>query len=128
MIYIVSFIMIASNQAGAILKDIKNMFNGGGDIKIIHDFISSIADKIKIKIIESKHILIAMRKNCSNIIDKNWFKIIYRVMLRVKNLLKTCQTTVISTNWQDVISTLKRTYRNKIFFNQSLYGGPKTTF
>jgi len=49
MIYIVSFLMIASNSAGAILKDIKNLYKGG-DIKIIHDFISSIADKINLKV------------------------------------------------------------------------------
>jgi len=69
-----------------------------------------------------------MTRNCSNISQKPWFKTIYRVILRVKNLLKTCQNNIISTNWKDVIDVISLTYRNKIFFNQSNFGGNKNTF
>lgn len=59
--------MVASNASGTIMKDIKTQFKGG-DIKVIHDFISSIANKINLRVTDHWQISNQMKINCKNII------------------------------------------------------------
>ena len=127
MVYIVSFLMLGVNRAGEILKDIKAQ-SKGGDLRTIHDFVAGIADKISLKTIHPSQIKESMKKNCKNIVEKTWFKVVYRMMLKAKQLLKTCIDNVPSSNWGDIVSVLLSAYRNKVFFNQSVFGGNKANY
>jgi hypothetical protein len=49
-------------------------------------------------------------------------------MMKAKQLLKTCINNVPSSNWEDVVTHLLMAYRNKVFFNQSIFGGNKANY
>ncbi len=48
--------------------------------------------------------------------------------MRVKQLFRNCNNSVPSTDWNEVVKALVTAYSNKVFFNQSLFGGNKNTF
>jgi hypothetical protein len=53
---------------------------------------------------------------------------VYRVIKKVKQLLKTCLDSVPSTDWKTIIQILIHAYRNKLFFNQSIFGANKNMY
>jgi len=127
MVYLVSFLMMGINRSGEILKDRKSQAKGG-DLRTIHDFIASIAEKINLNTINPKQIKEKMRQNCKDISNKPWFSVIVRVMKKAKDLLKICQSSVTISNWAAMVSTLLSAYKNKIFFNQAVFGGNKLNY
>jgi hypothetical protein len=119
--------MVASNLSGEILKYIKTVHQGG-DIKIIHDFIAKICQDISLHTLKENQILNTIKQNCPNVANKSWLMTIYRVIKKVKQLYSTCSNFVPSTDWKDITKILINAYRNKIFFNQSIFGANKNMF
>jgi hypothetical protein len=69
-----------------------------------------------------------MKQNCKILSDKPWFNVIVRVMKKAKDLLKLCPSNRTTSNWPDILSTLITSYKSKIFFNQSIFGGNKRNY
>jgi hypothetical protein len=90
--------MVAENLSSEILKSIKSIYQGG-DIKIIHDFIAKIVEEIQLRTLNESQVMIKMEQNCPYIADKSWFKTVYRVIMKVKQLFRTCNNFVLNTNW-----------------------------
>jgi len=128
MVYLISFLMLGINRSGEILKDLKSQATGG-DLRTIHDFIANVAEKIDLNTINNrKQIKQKMKQNCSHIATKPWFSVIVRVMRKVKDLLKISQNNVTVSDWSVMVTTLLSSYKNKIFFNQSVFGGNKANY
>jgi hypothetical protein len=110
------------------LLDYLKPLSKGSDLKVIHDFLIETGEKINLRYIESTQILVELKKNCPLIYGKPWCRILFRVLSKANQLLKKCINYVPSTNWNDIMNTLLSCYRNKVFFNQSLFGGNKSLY
>ena len=50
--YLVAFFMFGSMVSGAIVNYCKLKFKKGGDLKVVHDFLLDLGDKINITVIK----------------------------------------------------------------------------
>lgn len=128
MIYLVSFFMMGVNALKDIIGYLKVQKQAKSDIRAIHDFLIEVGARIDLPHIEANEIKSELRKNCPNIYSKSWGPLLSRVLGKACQLLKQCTNYVPNTNWNKIIEILLICYRNKIFFNQSLFGGNKNFY
>lgn len=71
-----------------------------------------------------------MRVKCKSLTDKPWYNLLVRIMVKTKQLLRADGNNMSapSNRWDDIVDIFTEVYKNKIFFNQSLFGGSKTNF
>jgi hypothetical protein len=119
--------MMGMPIASGLLDYLKSQYKGS-DLKVIHDFLISTGEKINLRSIKSDQIFVELKKNCPLIYRKPWCRILFRVFSKANQLLKKCINYVPSTNWSDIMNILLSCYRNKVFFNQSLFGGNKSLY
>jgi hypothetical protein len=124
-IYLVSFFMMGMNLSGEILKFVKEASKVQGDLRAIHDFIARIMKEINISnVTNTASLADEMIKNCQYVAKRTWFKTIVRIIFKVIQITKLMPFSAPpSTDWEAVKRVLVSAYRNKIFFNQSIFGG-----
>lgn len=69
-----------------------------------------------------------MTKACTYIAEKPWFNVVCRIMIKAKQLFRTCSNFVPETDWNKIVKILVDSFGNRLFFNQSTFGGNKNTF
>lgn len=120
--------MMGVNALKDIISSLKIQKQVKSDIRAIHDFLLEIGSKINLPHIDANEIKAELRKNCPNVYKKPWGPLLCRVLGKACQLLKHCTNYVPNTDWNKIIGILLLCYRNKIFFNQSIFGGNKNFY
>lgn len=62
--------------------------------------------------------------------EKPWFNILVKILIKTKQLLVASSNNLLapSNKWNDILAILVSVYRNKLFFNQSVFGGNKKKY
>lgn len=60
----------------------------------------------------------------------SWFNLLIRIMVKVRQLSKRNSNNLPApvSQWGDILNIFKNCYSNKVFFNQSLFGGNKKQY
>jgi len=91
MIYIISFQMYGIVVSEAMINYCKKLYKGG-DIKVVHDFLIDIGNRINLITINPLQIAHELKNQCRSLIEKPWFRILTKIMIKAKDLLKTSST------------------------------------
>ena len=95
MIYIISFQMYGLIVSEGMIDYCKKLYKGG-DIKVVHDFLIEIGNKIDIITINPLQIGHQLKNQCKSLIQKPWFNILIKIMMKAKDLLKTSSTNLVA--------------------------------
>ena len=127
MAYLVAFQMFGVVAMDSIIKFCKLQYKSGGDLRAVHDFLIFVGSKIDISNIKESEVYDQMKIQHNALTSHGWFNLIVKIMTRVSQLIKRNTNNIPApvSQWDDILNIFKICYSNKIFFNQSLFGGNK---
>jgi hypothetical protein len=128
MAYLVAFQMFGTVAASTIIKYLKGQQFKGGDLKVIHDFLVDIGSRINIVAIPEKQIAAEMNAKCSTSVKAQpFFRLLIKIMAKTRQLLVANNNNIPApgNRWDDILTIFMAAYKNKTYFNQSLFGGNK---
>mgnify|MGYP000666357745 CR=1 FL=1 len=132
MAYLVAFQMYGTVVAGKFVDYCKKNQFKGGDIQIIHDFLVSVGNTINLVAIHDvRQVRQEMMMKCNQTLKgQPWFNLLIKIMKQTKQILVSCNNNVPApaSRWDTILNIFMTSYKNKIFFNQSLFGGKKKNF
>ena len=98
-----------------------------GQIEKIHDFLIDIGKKIDIKNLDAKNVYSALMMHCKHLASQKWFNILVKIMKKTNELLIYLDGR-LNPDFNVVLNIMIKSYRNKIFINQSIFGGNKKIY
>ena len=107
------------------MKYAKEVNKVQGDLRAIHNFIAGIMKDIDVgKVTNVRNLSDEMVINCPYIAKRSWFRTIVRIVYKIIELKRKVSNSLPpSIDWTAVRKVLVSSYSNKIFFNQSVFGG-----
>ena len=129
--YLVSFLMFGSMVSGQFVNYCKLKYKKGGDLRVVHDFLLEIGEKINLVAVKENQIYYEMNQKCSyDLKGKPFFNLLVKIMVKTKQLLTANNNNVPapSSQWDLIMEIFKGAYKNRLFFNRSLFGGNKTKY
>lgn len=71
-----------------------------------------------------------MKIQHKSLMSHGWFNLLVKIMVKVCQLIKRNQNNVPApvSQWDDMLAIFRTCYSNKVFFNQSLFGGNKKQY